>query len=637
MARLHQGSKVGRFQVTAFIGAGEIAEVYEIRDPRGSVAALKLYSFDAARAEPAWHNFQRESQAFANAAGGAAAPVYEFGVEPQSNLPYVIRERIPIASLHDEVLTHGPLSAPRVAAILQALAKGLDAAHARGLVHRGIKPQNLFTNNPATGEPAVVRLTDSSNYLLRPAAGIAPGWAGTPGWVAPDATDPQSASTPRMDVYALGLLCFFALTGRPFFKVFTRPTINFDALWNEMVNPVASASQQAKDVGSGLGSALDPWFAQAIAPHPKGRFASVSEMAAQFAAKVAAPGAAPRASSAAALPRGATQLGIGPLPATAGGTLVLSPGQSPAGSASPGAASPHQAAPPRGMSGTLILGSSAAVPSPGAAPPLPQHTAVLAPGTGTLRANESIRPAANIASEQGPVALASGQPLAYMSEFPRGAPAPPPEATIAAPFGGPPPGDERPSGSGSVPGKRSLLLPLLFFAALGLLALIALAVWVIRGRSSAEEKARLSTEASASASAAAAPPVKSAAPNTAASNTTTPTPAAAPAGSAEAEAGPTEGTIELTCEPACEQVECDGQPLEIAEGTAHLSPGSHQCRFERPGYTSKIETLTVQSGSNPRHVVRLFAARPTAPGPIRNSTAPAPTKKPCGTFINPCK
>jgi hypothetical protein len=252
-----------------------------------------------------------------------------------------------------------------------------------------------------------------------------------------------------------------------------------------------------------------------------------------------------------------------------------------------------------------------------------------------MRSSGSIRPAADISSEQGPVALASGQPLAYMSEFPRGAPAPGPEATIAAPFGGPyggvPVSEERLSGAG-VPAKRSLLLPLLLFAALGLVALIALAAWVFRGRGSAEEQLALSASAQAPASASA--PQAQAAPSSAPPVVASAAPAPP---SAEAEAGPADGTIQLACEPACEHVECDGQPLEIAEGTARLSPGSHECRFEKTGYTSKTETLAIQSGSNPSHTVRLFAARAATPGTTHNPAPGTPTKKPCGTFINPCK
>jgi hypothetical protein len=317
---------------------------------------------------------------------------------------------------------------------------------------------------------------------------------------------------------------------------------------------------------------------------------------------------------------------------------VLGPGQSPAALPKSLDPKPNPQPPQRGMSGTLILGSSpfaAAEPGRAERPPTAQQTAVIAPSSaGTLRSSGSIRPAADIASEQGPVALASGQPLAYMSEFPRGAPAPPPEATIAAPFGGPyggvPVSEERASAAG-VPAKRSLLLPLLFFAALGLVALIALAAWVLRGRGSAEEQLALSASAQAPASAS-APNAQAAAPSSTPPVASSPTPA-----SAEAEAGPADGTIQLACEPACEHIECDGQPLEIAEGAARLAPGSHECRFERAGYASKTETLAIQSGSNPRLTVRLFAARAATPGVTRDPALGTPTKKPCGTFINPCK
>jgi serine/threonine protein kinase len=640
MTRLPPGSTVGPWHVGGLIGRGDIAEVYEARDAKGEVVALKLVTLDLSRATLSWQNFEREARAFAAATPGASAALLELGIDPATRFAYVVRERIAQESLYAEVLRTGPIAVPRVAAMLRALAPTLDAAHAQGLAHRGLKPQNLFVSVAGLGEPVTVRLSDSSTYVLRGAAPTGPGWSGTPGWLGPDAADASAVSTSRMDVFALGLVCFFALTGRPFFKTLSRPQIEFEALWNEMIQPVQSASQQARDLGSGLGNALDAWFAQALAPHPRGRFGTVSEMANQFAARIGGPVAAARPASAPRAPgrAAATQMGIGPLQGLSGAPAAESrPGSVRVPSTHP----PPPDAPPAGGQqrgyggGTLIMQfgvgqqPDAPPPAPAPAPPPP----AVKPGAPTLQQfgatlpiapppakppSDSIGPAPTVSSEQGPVALASGQPLAFMHDLPP--PAALPDDRVSAASGA---YAARPSAL-SVPGKRSMLLPLLLLGGGVLLLLAAAGAWLVFSgdpATSAEPAASASAAPASHASAGVALPAASAAEP--ASN------------SAEQASEPSEVAVTFNCEPECDNVECDGTKLDPAD--ARLRPGRHECRFEKRGFSTRVEVFNIAAGPAQSHRIEL--KRAPAP-PTRAPSAPVRQggkKTPCGTFINPCK
>ncbi|HEY3237391.1 MAG TPA: protein kinase, partial [Polyangiaceae bacterium] len=193
--------------------------------------------------------------------------------------PYMVSERVAWPALSEQLKNHGPLTTEQLAAGLQQLARALEVAHRAGLVHRGIKPQNVFIS---VENPGQVRITDFGISVLRIAAPPPPGWGATPGWHGPDAAEPSSKSTSAMDVYAVGLICFFALTGRSPFAALREGELDLQKLWMEMVQPIGSAAARARESGVELNPVLDGWFAKALAPHPKARFASVAELASAF-------------------------------------------------------------------------------------------------------------------------------------------------------------------------------------------------------------------------------------------------------------------------------------------------------------------------------------------------------------------
>ncbi|HEY1536249.1 MAG TPA: hypothetical protein VGF76_19645, partial [Polyangiaceae bacterium] len=160
-----------------------------------------------------------------------------------------------------------------------------------------LKPDNVFVSPDNANW---VRISDFGVALLRSASPPPPGWGGTVGWVAPDAADPNARSTPAMDVFSLGLVVFFALSGGALHRAARKTPIDPGALWQELTSPLDSASLRARELGASLDPAFDVWFQRAVAPMPQARFSSVSAMASAFDA-IARTLVAPQSQNAVAL------------------------------------------------------------------------------------------------------------------------------------------------------------------------------------------------------------------------------------------------------------------------------------------------------------------------------------------------
>jgi eukaryotic-like serine/threonine-protein kinase len=276
--RLKPGQLVAaRWQVIELTGRGALGEVYCVRSTEsGQLLSLKLLGAGFVQIPSAWLAFRKCIDTVSALPFEQIAKAYDIGIDPLLTMPFVVSDRMTWQSLARHVAESSVFGAARWAAVLGALAPALDAAHAAGYVHRELTPHNLFID-PA--DAARVRVTDFGMAILRAALPPAPGWGGAPGWIAPEAAAPGAQSTPAMDVFALGLLTFFALTGRSAFPALGREPLDTALLWTEMTTPIGSASDRARELGAPLDARFDAWFARALAANPSDRFASVGEMA----------------------------------------------------------------------------------------------------------------------------------------------------------------------------------------------------------------------------------------------------------------------------------------------------------------------------------------------------------------------
>jgi predicted Ser/Thr protein kinase len=280
------GASVAGYRIEAVAGRGGMGVVYQARQVAlDRTVALKLIAPDLARDEAFRARFARESRIAASLDHPNVIPVYEAGED--GDRLFIAMRFVDGTDLGRMIAADGALE-PRLAAELVAQAgSALDAAHARGLVHRDVKPGNLLITGSLPERPHVY-LTDfglarrdgSSTALTTTGQ-----WMGTPDYAAPEQVDGHELGA-RTDVYALGCVLFAALTGRPPFG--DRPRMAKAGAHLHEPPPTL------RSIAPGVPLAFEPVVARALAKRPEDRYATAGELGAAALAAARAPGATAR-------------------------------------------------------------------------------------------------------------------------------------------------------------------------------------------------------------------------------------------------------------------------------------------------------------------------------------------------------
>lgn len=214
-ARGWRGSaaRIGHYTLGEKIGEGGMGIVY--RAEHASLkrpAAIKVLSpRRTSRADV--ERFEREAQLTRNLQHASTVAVYDVGYT-REGLPYYAMELVDGVDLQTLVERHGPLEPRRVAQVLLQLVAALSELHAGGLIHRDVKPANVMLCQHA-GAADTVKLLDFGLSVSLQRADAGPPLMGTPLYLPPEAiTSPESVD-PRSDIYSLGALGYFLLTGQP--------------------------------------------------------------------------------------------------------------------------------------------------------------------------------------------------------------------------------------------------------------------------------------------------------------------------------------------------------------------------------------------------------------------------------------
>jgi streptogramin lyase/predicted Ser/Thr protein kinase len=207
-SELHAGDVFAGYRVIGVAGRGGMGVVYEAQqlDLQRPVA-LKLIATPLARDEDFRERFVRESRAAAAIDHPNVIPVYSAG-EDDGRL-FLAMRFVDGEDLRSLVQREGPLESARAASTIAQIGNALDAAHARGLVHRDIKPANVLLDRDhayLTDFGLTKRLTGETTMT---GSGR---WVGTLGYIAPEQIRGEGVDA-RADVYALGCLLFYVLTG----------------------------------------------------------------------------------------------------------------------------------------------------------------------------------------------------------------------------------------------------------------------------------------------------------------------------------------------------------------------------------------------------------------------------------------
>ncbi|TMK27401.1 MAG: serine/threonine protein kinase, partial [Actinobacteria bacterium] len=196
---LEIGTRVGGYRLEGQIGRGGMGLVYLAEHERlGRKAALKLLIPDLARDETFRERFVRESQLIAAIEHPNIIPIYDAG--EVDGLLYVAMRYVEGQDLKTLIEREGRLSTDRALEIVGSAGAALDAAHARELVHRDVKPANILLDAPS----GRTFLTDFGIAKLAKSSSTQTGmFIGTVGYTPPEQIQGQTVG-PATDVYALG-------------------------------------------------------------------------------------------------------------------------------------------------------------------------------------------------------------------------------------------------------------------------------------------------------------------------------------------------------------------------------------------------------------------------------------------------
>lgn len=280
----------GRFRLEAPIGAGGMAEVWRARDLHSQRhIALKLLKADVQSSAEAVQRLRREGEVLSALSHPAIVRVETYG-QLDGGVVFVAMELLEGETLGAR-MRRGPIDPAELAPILAGMCAGLFAAHERGIVHRDLKPDNVFL--VSSEEPPVVKLLDFgiSKVFGETRLTYTGEILGTPRYMSPEQLRAESNIDARVDVYALGVIVYEALVGRPPFLAPT-PTDLIVAILHGKVAPLSAVRPE-------LGRELDAVVTRAMARVPQARYASASEFLSAF---VGAAGLVPKSAKAGVLP-----------------------------------------------------------------------------------------------------------------------------------------------------------------------------------------------------------------------------------------------------------------------------------------------------------------------------------------------
>jgi serine/threonine-protein kinase len=215
-----EARKLGQYVLKEKLGEGGMGEVYLaqhvlLRRP----CALKLIRPERAGDSKTLRRFEREVQATAALTHPNTVQVYDYGHTEDGTFYYVM-EYLPGLTLEALVKQAGPLPPARAIHFLRQICSALEEAHARGLIHRDIKPSNVMICERG-GIPDVAKVLDFG-LVLPPAGDVYSDKltqdgtvTGTPAYLSPEQASGQEAVEARSDIYSVGALGYFLLTGVP--------------------------------------------------------------------------------------------------------------------------------------------------------------------------------------------------------------------------------------------------------------------------------------------------------------------------------------------------------------------------------------------------------------------------------------
>ena len=265
------GQQMGDWRIGLVLGRGAMGEVYEAVTSDGRPAAIKLLAARADGSTSLVERFHREMSVAARLESPYIVKVLEVS-PPDAPVPYIAMERLHGVDLASRLRNENRMPSDELVAMIDQVARGLEVARLAGVVHRDLKPHNLFLHDGSTWKIldfGVSKLLGGDEGTL-----TGEGIVGTPQYMAPEQASGEPV-THLSDVYALGAIAYRCLTGRSPFKGKDLAELVYQVVHTPPIRP---------GVLGRVSSAVEDVLAVAMAKDPRRRFPSALSFAQAFIA-----------------------------------------------------------------------------------------------------------------------------------------------------------------------------------------------------------------------------------------------------------------------------------------------------------------------------------------------------------------
>ncbi|APR85967.1 Putative serine/threonine-protein kinase pknH [Minicystis rosea] len=283
-----------RYEIVRCIRAGGMGAIYEVvhletRRRR----ALKVMLPDIVGSGDMLDRFRLEATIAANIESEHIVETFDAGVDEDTGAPFLVMELLRGEDLRTTLRQRGTLAAAEVVALFAQVASALQRTHAAGVIHRDLKPDNLFLTRRDDGSPKIKILDFGIAKVLAEGnqAAARTRIMGTPLYMSPEQVRGDGTVGPRADLYALGHIAFTLLVGSAYWADLARQGDVYALMLQVAGGGGPAASEMASRRGVALPLGFDAWFARCTAIDPHQRFETATALVGDLAAVLGVPAA----------------------------------------------------------------------------------------------------------------------------------------------------------------------------------------------------------------------------------------------------------------------------------------------------------------------------------------------------------